>query len=124
MTNNEIFIWGHGKNGSTDGMRLTYCVWDKRRTGSQKRRAGTEPEPSWNRAGTEPRLTFARLCSGLLAFARLLDAGRGAEMLMAKTKRLKNGQGTNTKTSPVFAFGAIQKSTDGRQIRTQYPRAW
>jgi|SRR5580704_8408077 hypothetical protein len=56
------------------------------------RRAETELHPSRNRAGTEPWLTFARLCSGLLAFARLLPGNfffAGTERRPSELRQLR-----------------------------------
>ena len=62
---------------------LRGAYWKTELRGAGKR-AGTELHPSRARAGTELRLTFARLCSALLAIARLLAGSFFSQEYRAK----------------------------------------
>src|SRR5580698_4978232 len=92
------FLYGDmGKMGQPMACVLHIAYGTKRRTGSQKRRAGTELEPSWNRA-------TAHLCSPLLGIARLCSPFAGKLFLERGESRVERLGLRNVKKVQRFAF--------------------
>jgi hypothetical protein len=101
---------------------LRGAYWKTELRGAGKR-AGTELHPSRARAGTELRLTFARLCSALLAIARLLAGSFFSQEYRAKQNSGRLGFLPKNGAKP-FAFRRFPSLSVASQPKRFFNHEW